>query len=272
MSSIPDGFGPEFLDWFRASTEAYWASLPDETPDEILAKFIKQRMSGCSWQYGTKWLGGLSDEQIGELEAQWDIRFPPDHRLFLRRLHTVDRPMRCARYLRMAEDFEQGRNYRATALADSPGRSLALCEEPSFYNWIDGKQHIQAALERVVTGLLFDVENDVLWPESWGEKPGTAEEREQRVRALVAAAPKLIPIYTHRFLLGEPCEAGNPVFSIMQSDIIIYGADLRDYFLIEFADELLALSPNEAVKAVKARISDILRYESISFWGELLFI
>ena len=131
----------------------------------------------------------------------------------------------------------------------------------------------EAALERVVTGLLFDVENDVLWPESWGAKPGTAEEREQRVRALVAAAPKLIPIYKHRFLLGEPCEAGNPVFSIMQSDIIVYGADLHDYFLIEFADELLALSPSdEAVKAAKARISDIWRYESISFWGELLFI
>jgi hypothetical protein len=59
----------------------------------------------------------------------------------------------------------------------------------------------------------------------------------------------------------------------MQSDIIVYGADLHDYLVIEFADELLALSPNdETVKAAKGHISDILRYETIPFWGELLFI
>jgi hypothetical protein len=273
MSSVPDSFGPEFLDWFRANTEAYWASLPDETPDAIRAKFIKRRVSGCSWRYGTKWLGGLSDEQIGEAEAQWDIRFPPDQRLFLRRPHTVDRPMRCARYLRMAKDSEQERKYLAPAFADPPGHTLAFCAEPSFYDWIDGKQRIKDALERVMIGLLFDVENDVLWPESWGNKPGTVEKREQHVRALVAAAPQLIPIYKHRFLLGEPCEAGNPVFSIMQSDIIVYGTDLHGYFLIEFADELLALSPNdEAIKTAKAHTSDLLRYESTPFWGELLFI
>jgi hypothetical protein len=158
-------------------------------------------------------------------------------------------------------------------LEQREGQYLALVERPSFYHWTDGEQHIGDALEQVVYGLIFDVEYNNLWPESWGTKPNTADEREQHVRALVADAPKLIPVFGHRFLLAEPCQVGNPVFSIMQSDIIIYGADLRDYFLIEFADELLALSPNdEVVKAAKAHISNILRYESIPFWGELLFI
>jgi hypothetical protein len=41
MSSIPDGFGPEFLDWFRAHTEAYWANVPEATSEETLAKYVK---------------------------------------------------------------------------------------------------------------------------------------------------------------------------------------------------------------------------------------
>jgi hypothetical protein len=48
----------------------------------------------------------------------------------------------------------------------------------------------------------------------------------------------LIPIYGHRYLVGEPCCAGNPVLSVHQSDIIVYGRDLREYLLREFAADL----------------------------------
>jgi hypothetical protein len=44
----------------------------------------------------------------------------------------------------------------------------------------------------------------------------------------------MIPVYSHRYLPAEPCEAGNPVFSIYQTDIIHYGYDLADYFAREF--------------------------------------
>jgi len=52
----------------------------------------------------------------------------------------------------------------------------------------------------------------------------------------VANAPKLIPLISHRYLPAEPCEAGNPVFSIYQSDIIYYGANLTEYFERELVD------------------------------------
>jgi hypothetical protein len=271
MSSIPDGFGSKFLDWFRAHTEAYWASIPDATPEETLTKYVNWRVGGCSWQHGTKWLNGLSDEQLDTVEARWSIRFPPEYRLFLRRLHTVDKPKRCARYIGHEEATAPGTGYLATAFVHEPKQYMTLGEGPSFYDWMHGTDSIRDVLENIVDGLIFDVENNVLWPESWGAKPGTAEEREERVRELVSAAPKLIPVYAHGFLLGEPCEAGNPVFSIMQSDIIVYGADLHDYFLIE-SGEMFAPDERDAVKAAKARISDILRYEPIPFWGELLFV
>jgi hypothetical protein len=54
------------------------------------------------------------------------------------------------------------------------------------------------------------------------------------VRAVIAAAPRLIPLFGHRFLPEEPLASGNPVFSISQSDIIHYGSDLADYLEREF--------------------------------------
>src|SRR5262249_17955195 len=45
---------------------------------------------------------------------------------------------------------------------------------------------------------------------------------------------KLIPLISHRYLPEEPHEAGNPVFSVYQSDVIYYGTDLIDYFEREF--------------------------------------
>jgi hypothetical protein len=100
-------------------------------------------------------------------------------------------------------------------------------------------------------------------------KPNTAEERELRVQELVAAAPKLIPIFEHRFLLAEPCQVGNLVLSIMQSDIIVYGADLRDYFLIE-SGKTIAPDERDAIQAAKRRIPGVESYEAVPFWGELL--
>jgi hypothetical protein len=44
-----------------------------------------------------------------------------------------------------------------------------------------------------------------------------------------AEAPKLIPLLGHRYLPADPCEAGNPVFSVYQSDVIYYGANLQDW-------------------------------------------
>ncbi len=47
-------------------------------------------------------------------------------------------------------------------------------------------------------------------------------------------APFMVPIYGHRFMPTEPEMAGNPVFSIVDKDIIHYGHDLADYLSHEF--------------------------------------
>lgn len=47
--------------------------------------------------------------------------------------------------------------------------------------------------------------------------------------------PKLIPIYSHRYIPSHPNEIGNPIFSVYQMDIIYYGFDLTTYFANEFS-------------------------------------
>ncbi|MCP4084980.1 MAG: hypothetical protein GY745_08005 [Actinomycetia bacterium] len=45
----------------------------------------------------------------------------------------------------------------------------------------------------------------------------------------MATAPMLIPVYAHRYLPSEPCRSGNPVLSVMQTDVIYYGQNLVEY-------------------------------------------
>lgn len=102
------------------------------------------------------------------------------------------------------------------------------------YDWRTDDREIRRALAQPLEGLIFDVENNALWLPGWGEKPRKADARAEVVTAAVAAAPRLIPIYGHRYIPETPHKAGNPVFSVMQSDIIIYGETLERYISNEF--------------------------------------
>lgn len=102
------------------------------------------------------------------------------------------------------------------------------------WDWRRDDADIRRMLDHPLDGLLFDVEhNDLWWPE-WGERPDQAPARAEIVTAVVQAAPRLIPLISHCYLPEQPHKVGNPVFSVMQSDVIYYGADLTDYFAAEF--------------------------------------
>jgi hypothetical protein len=46
-----------------------------------------------------------------------------------------------------------------------------------------------------------------------------------------------VPVYGHRYLPAGAGTFGHPVLSVMQTDIIVYGADLADYIQREFAGQ-----------------------------------
>ncbi|HEY0314294.1 MAG TPA: hypothetical protein VGC56_17610 [Allosphingosinicella sp.] len=101
------------------------------------------------------------------------------------------------------------------------------------YDWAAECPAIRRMLEWPFDMLQFDIENGLWWPD-WGERPTTAERRGEVLRAALAAAPKLIPLYVHRFLPETPASPGNPVFSMHGFDTIVYGANLSAYVEKEF--------------------------------------
>jgi hypothetical protein len=231
---IPPEFGWSFLAWLQAATERAWSQVQTQT----LADFQSAGVGGASWRRGTKWTGGLSDPQIDEVEGRFGIRFPPDHRLFLQVLHSTEP-------LRFGARFIDSTNMEAI-------------ERPGFYHWLRDEAAIRDAFQGPIEGLVFDVENNVLWPESWGSRPDNASDRRARVVELVAKAPRLLPITGHRYVVAiEP----TIVLSVHQSDIIVYGRDLRAFLLNEVYG-LLSIEGDPSWMNADTR--------SLPFWGELI--
>ncbi len=139
---------------------------------------------------------GLTDAEVATAEARFGFRFPPDLRAFLQ---------------------------------------IALPRGEEFPNWRAGPEAaLREWLDLPLEGILFDIEHNGFWLEEWGTRPPSLTEAKQVARGLVAAAPRLIPVFMHRMIPDEPSLPGNPVFSVHQTDIIHYGADLEDYLCNEF--------------------------------------
>jgi hypothetical protein len=158
---------------------------------------------------GKQWVGnqapivygapGLSTGQIASIEGQLGFRLP--------------------------DDFA----YLFSNLQDPGG---------VFFPWLEfDKRKYDEKIEWVLHGVEFDIEKNNLWLDRWGSKPDELSAALNAARKDFETWPKLLPIYGHRFLAAEPCCEGNPVFSIMQTDIIYYGANLAHYLLNEFVDQ-----------------------------------
>lgn len=138
---------------------------------------------------------GLSDAEVRDIEGRFAFRFPPDLRWFL----------------------QQG-----------------VPTGDAFPDWRGVEESIRERLRWPLDGMCFDIEHNGFWLPAWGERPKELEAAFAIAERAVADAPKLIPIYIHRYLPDRPHAAGNPVLSVYQTDIIHYGADLSDYFRREF--------------------------------------
>ncbi len=176
----------------------------------------------------------LTDAEVERIERKWDVHFPAP----CRKLLTV------------------------LGYEKNDGSTSSI-----FYNWIDDQEHIAKSLAWPLEGLLFDVKNS-MWGKNWGKRPDSMHDREKRLTELVGEAPSLIPINGHRYMLDYPINSQNPILSIYQSDIIVYGMDLQRYLLNEFA-YMLNLNGDRAYKnALKGWRKDLIA--AIPFWGDII--
>ena len=162
-------------------------------------------LSGAIYQFGVvspdspihrvRFEPGLTDLEVGAVEDRFGFRFPTDLRSFLQ---------------------------------------TALPTGPRFPDWrTPSSSALVDQLAWPFEGIAFDIEKSAFWWEPWGPRPAALPDAIAVAKAAVDCAPRLIPVFGHRYLPAEPDLAGNPVFSVYQTDIIHYGVDLERYLLCE---------------------------------------
>ncbi|WP_307832071.1 hypothetical protein [Prauserella cavernicola] len=155
---------------------------------------------------------GLTDAEFARIEGEHGVEFSDDHRAFLAAGLPVNSP------------FEP-----------EPGTTYAW--QRPWPDWRDGDpDELRERLDWPIEGIVQAVETDGHWNPAWGARPDTPETAVRMAQRCVADAPKLVPIYGHRFLPAGRGTVGHPVLSVWGTDIICYGADLIDYVDREFEE------------------------------------
>jgi len=172
---------------------------------------------------GILFADGLTDAEISAIENTFDVLFPPDLSVFLQ----TEMPV--------SEGFV---NWR-TGLTSAQENKL-----------------IMDKLAAPLDGILFDIQNNGFWYDAWGYRPTSFVQQKNIAEEHFRKSPKLIPIYSHRYIPSLPHETGNPIFSIWQTDIIYYGFDLATYFQKEFALPETFKSPEKP--------------KYIAFWSDMI--
>lgn len=208
---IPEDY-IDFLHWVKKRTEEFWSKDLKNSNDDFVCE---------DWAYGAKWIG-LKESEIDSIEKKYDIQFAPDHRAFLKILHTIDR-----KKVYTYDPYEEG-------------KEIEYEEVPFFYNWKLDDEEINEYLNWPYTTMFQDVIGpNKVWLKSWGEiRPASDTDKEFIFRQWFDKAPKLIPINIHRFVVGAPVEDISPVLSIWGTDTIVYGWNMRHYLLNELKEHL----------------------------------
>src|SRR5579863_2963351 len=158
---------------------------------------------------------GYSKTEIDDIQARWKLRFPPD-------------------------------------LVELLLEHRSLFSGPGSFDWVlSDPAEIQQRLDWPFEGFSFEVQHNQAWWPEWGAKSNDFAEQQRRLSEVFAQIPKLIPLFAHRYLPEEPCERGNPVFSVYQTDIIYYGADLADYIERERHNDRYVTKPWPPIKKIR---------------------
>jgi len=159
---------------------------------------IRLGLYGFQFQAGTKWLPGLSEPQIDEYEGRVGFAFPYDVRLLLSQINGTDLPT-----LNVYGDC--GEPHRTGLGVYSYPRDI-----DQILLMIQDVTPDRHEIAEVLGMEDFDLPDDA----------------------------GLLPFYSHRYVVCGSDRASSPVLSIVGTDAIVYGEDLRQYLVAEF-------SPNE---------------------------
>lgn len=159
---------------------------------------------------------GLSVDEIARVETDLGFEFADDHRAFL---------------------------------------AAGLPVGPSWPNWRgEGRRSLARRMQLPVDGILFAVEWSDFWHQGWGPRPPQMKHALRSARYHLERVPRLVPVYSHRYLPGGRGTFGRPVLSVVQAEVTVSAADLACYVDTEFGH--LAGSPAAA--------------PTVDFWSDLV--
>lgn len=171
-------------------------------------------------EQGVGFESGLTTNEIVEAEKIYDIKFPDSLRSFL---------------------------------------MIALPISKGFYKWrnfdVKNVEYIKSVIKQPINDI-NDKPEEIYWCDSWGEEPEDENCMKEEVRKQLSKAPKLIPIYSHRYMPMVSVK-NPPILSVHGTDVIYYGKDLEDYYRVEYGYK----------KQEKIAFECI---EPISFWSEIM--
>jgi hypothetical protein len=257
MLQIPENY-KDFFYWVKERTEFFWSKAPLHSSDGFTPE---------PWAYGAKWVP-LTEDEIDAIEGKYGVKFMPEHREFLKILHTIDRK----------EETEHAPYLEG----DKP----AIKKTPFFYNWLEDEAEIRSRLDWPYWTILEDVQGpNGVWLKSWGNRPASNEEKESILSNWLNNAPKLVPLTSHRFLISDTNLTHRPVLSVYGSDIIVYGWDLRIYLLNELRNHLNLLETvydeedqcyytefGKELKTILASSFAGASQKDIPYWKEMILI
>lgn len=160
------------------------------------ADFLRRHLIRPGVRDGVALERGLTDAELAAVEETFEVEFADDHRALL-----------------------------AGVLPTGGG----------WPDWRDGNlDALRRQVDWPVRGVLFDVEKNEFWHESWGERPSADADAVEQAKEHLASVPRMVPVHLHRCLPAGSGTFGNPVLSVYQTDVIYYGFDLLDYVAHEF--------------------------------------
>ena len=136
---------------------------------------------------------------------------------------------------------------------------MALPISKGFYNWRNIQNDNIRFIKDVINKPLLDIynmANEVYWCNDWGEEPADEAVTTRKVRERLKDAPKLLPVYAHRYI-PMILDENPPVISIHDLDVIYYGINLEDYFCVEFGSK----TQNEI---------EFEKIRPIPFWSDIM--
>ncbi|WP_232788645.1 hypothetical protein [Streptomyces odonnellii] len=131
---------------------------------------------------------GLTEEEFSRIEAAYEFEFSPEHRAFL----------------------------AAGLPVASPLQEDATWQQP----WPDWRHAAPDDLRNRLGWPVREVLGDVAhgsWHPALGVRPASDEEAVEAARAVLARAPRLVPVYAHRFIPAGRDTLGHPVMSVWES-------------------------------------------------------